>query len=337
MQGRSKRHHFLPQSYLRAWANDRDQVLVRRRDRDVSFTTSIINVAVQANLYSMPGEDGPDDRIERELARIEGPLATLLDQVRNHRTPRPGSQERSHLSDLIALQIVRTPEYFDFWTMAGRVAEFTGERPVSLAGVRRFLTEAYLVDPPSDGEVQGASDFVNVALLQDLPEKSEMFDVMFRIAREEIAPRLEQKAWAVERTSGPPFVTTDRPVSVWRRDPAAMSRIGAGIESADEIRFPLGPRQLLVMRPRFPENRTFVDAARVASVNRSLAAQSHAMVMGLVEAAGVLDGLALRRARPSLRFNAGPLVAEQANGRSLATGSSVVHLYVSYGDEAVAG
>src|SRR5450631_2889061 len=75
------------------------------------------------------------------------------------------------------------------------------------------------------------------------------------------------------------FLTTDRPVAVWRRDPSSLAYMGTGIASADEVRFALGPHDLLVLRPSFPEQRTVVDAARVLAVNRQLASHCYDMVI----------------------------------------------------------
>lgn len=67
---RRKRHHYLPDAYLQAWADSKGQVVVRRRDQDSPFRTSTINVAVEADLYSLPTEAGLDDQLERNLAEV---------------------------------------------------------------------------------------------------------------------------------------------------------------------------------------------------------------------------------------------------------------------------
>jgi hypothetical protein len=47
-----------------------------------------------------------------------------------------------------------------------------------------------------------------------------------------------------------------------------------------------------------------------------------------------LAQLSLRRVRPALRFNTGPLLEPDATGRLVPTGQEVLQAYVSYGDEA---
>ena len=69
-----KRHHFVPETYLRAWCDVDGRVAVRRRDRDKTFLTNPVNVGVEARLYgdghrgSLAGEQLPARR-----ARVAAP------------------------------------------------------------------------------------------------------------------------------------------------------------------------------------------------------------------------------------------------------------------------
>jgi Protein of unknown function (DUF4238) len=56
---RRKRHHYLPESYLKVWADEAGQVAVRRRDRTATFCTTTRNVAVEADLYALPPPKAP--------------------------------------------------------------------------------------------------------------------------------------------------------------------------------------------------------------------------------------------------------------------------------------
>ena len=47
----TKRPHFVPVCYLRAWADAGDKVAARRRDATEAFTPNVINVAVDAGIY----------------------------------------------------------------------------------------------------------------------------------------------------------------------------------------------------------------------------------------------------------------------------------------------
>jgi hypothetical protein len=99
------------------------------------------------------------------------------------------------------------------------------------------------------------------------------------------------------------------------------------------VRFPLGPHHLLVLRPRFPEHRTHVGPSRVADVNRHLAAECYAMVIARPSGRAELAQLSLRRVRPALRFETGPLLEPDATGRRVPAGQEALHTFVPYGDD----
>jgi len=330
---RRKRHHYLPESYLKAWAGERGQVAVRRRDQPDAFCTTTRNVAIEADLYALPTDAGLDDALEVALSEIEGLLPGYLAGLRDGPTPRKGSQARDDISDLLALQIVRTREHVGQWTFPLAAAEYTGERPISREGMRRFLTEEYLGEAPSEQEIQGALDFANYVLSKGMPEKREILSILFRNASEQLAPRLAKMAWAVEISRDCAFVTTDRPVAMWKRDTQKLTMMGIGLETSDEVRFPLGPHHLLVLRPRFPEHRTHVGPSRVADVNRHLAAGCYEMVIARPSGREELAQLSMRRVRPALRFKTGPLLEPDATGRLVPTGQEILHTYVPYGDD----
>jgi hypothetical protein len=153
---RRKRHHYLPESYLKVWADGAGQVAVRRRDRTATFCTTTRNVAVEADLYALPTPEGPDDALEVALSEIEGHLPGYLAALRDRPTPRKGTTARDEISDLLALQIVRTREHVGQWMFRAFAAEYTGECPISREGMRRFLTEEYLGEAPREQEIQGA-------------------------------------------------------------------------------------------------------------------------------------------------------------------------------------
>lgn len=181
------------------------------------FCVSTRNVAVEADLYAVPADSGPDDALEVAFSEIETLLPGYLADLRDGPTPRKGSRARNEIGELLALQMVRTREHIGRWTFPLAAAEFTGERPVSREGIHQFLTEEYLGEVPSEQEVQGAFDFANYMLSKGMPDKRDILSMMLRVAGEELAPRIAVMAWAVEMSSGPVFVTTDRPIAMWRR------------------------------------------------------------------------------------------------------------------------
>lgn len=113
-----------------------------------------------------------------------------------------------------------------------------------------------------------------------------------------------------------------------------MAIQGAGLGNSDEVRFPLGPHHLLVLRPQYPEHRTYITPSRVARVNRHLAAGCYEMVIARPPDHEDLAQLKLRRVRPALRFGTEPLLQPDANGQLVPTGQEILHTFIPYGDDA---
>ena len=54
-RARPKRHHFVPEVYLRAWCDTDGRVAVRRRDQATTFVTDPVNVGVEARVVGASG------------------------------------------------------------------------------------------------------------------------------------------------------------------------------------------------------------------------------------------------------------------------------------------
>src|SRR6478609_1226730 len=81
---RRKRHHFLAQSYMKPWADADVQVAVRRRGHKRRFIANLINVAVESNLYTIDGDSGPDDSLEKSLSKeVDDRLGEIFADLRS--------------------------------------------------------------------------------------------------------------------------------------------------------------------------------------------------------------------------------------------------------------
>jgi hypothetical protein len=76
-----------------------------------------------------------------------------------------------------------------------------------------------------------------------------------------------------------------------------------------------------------------LSPAGLRRVNRHLAAGCYEMVIARPSDQPELAQLSLRRRRPALKFNTGPLLEPDAAGRLVPTGQEVLHAYVPYGDD----
>lgn len=104
----AKRHHTVPQFYLRGFA-DGDRIATVRLPGEARFVQSVRRAASETNFYSVHGhEDGPDV-FEKLLATLEGEAAHVFELIRGGTWPLD-TESRTTLAHFVALQAVRGPE-----------------------------------------------------------------------------------------------------------------------------------------------------------------------------------------------------------------------------------
>ena len=113
---RSKRHHFIPQFLLKNWSGDNDKVwLYNKRARRIDMT-SISNVFVKNNLYTVQTDldSRKSDGYEMDFAREEGMVSPVLRRIietaRNKDTLNLTEREDSNLKRFLLSIPRRTPE-----------------------------------------------------------------------------------------------------------------------------------------------------------------------------------------------------------------------------------
>jgi hypothetical protein len=322
----TKRPHFIPLSYLRAWAGEGDQVAVRRRSGPNVFTPNIINIAVDSGIYGR-GDAG------RDRERMFGRLEAEWPRLRKALISRGGAldeDDRSTISLFSATQLSRTRERVAQAEFLQAFADFSDRRPVTQEDVRTFLVECHLRFEPSDAEVKGAWIFASFALNDGKPQsKDEVMAMLLHIAVDEIRPRLAMMSgWTVEHCRKAVLLTSDRPVMCWRPRSLRDSYQGIGVETAEEIRWPLTPQDLLVMRPRARDGGLEqVSTQRFERVNAGVASQCHEFIVGTLSCRQNLQFLPMEEYRPVLRFNVGPGVRQLSDVREEAMGE-ILHMWL---------
>jgi hypothetical protein len=239
----TERPHYVPQTYLRAWtpSNGSDRRLAyRRRNADKALLTSTRNVAVACGIYGT-GELG--QAREQTFQQLETEWPDLRDDLIAQGDLQ--GDRRQLLSIFMAVQLTRTIKHTNTVMFMSDLAATTTERPITRSAVREFLLALDGVDP-DDAEVEAARQFISGAPSGPALTRDEALKMSATIALD-IAPRLEAKSWTVRRFRTPTLWTNDCPVHPWRR-PDPHGRVGGiGVETADEVRFPLSPAALLVM------------------------------------------------------------------------------------------
>lgn len=81
-----KRHHLVPEFFLRRFAKDDKVLVVSRNDLKHRFLSSVDNALVQRHFYTLDFEEGKDLAVEHMLdTAVESPASRAIRRVINDR------------------------------------------------------------------------------------------------------------------------------------------------------------------------------------------------------------------------------------------------------------
>lgn len=108
----SRRHHYLPQMYLRGFADEAEQVWVFDRKENKFLHQGILNTAVKKDFYTVVGPDGQKtDAVEQILANIvEAPMKRIIERLGRKNLTWEG-EDRAVLALFVALLRTRNPAF----------------------------------------------------------------------------------------------------------------------------------------------------------------------------------------------------------------------------------
>lgn len=108
----SRRHHYLPQMYLRGFADESDLVWVFDRQNNTFIHQGILKTAVKKDFYTVVGPDGQKtDAVEQMLANIvEGPMKRIIERLDKKNLTWEG-EDRAVLALFVALLRTRNPAF----------------------------------------------------------------------------------------------------------------------------------------------------------------------------------------------------------------------------------
>lgn len=305
-QKRPKRHHYISRFYLRRFANHDDQIAMYRRATGHRRIVGTKNAAVEVDFYTVISEDGmPSAVVERALGVFEERAATVLRTLDRGTVSLPAEQ-RHWLTPYIALMLTRTPEYRDTFDIHTNLETTLVESALS-EGVRAQLRRRYDREPDDD-EVEVVRELqAYLAAAGPKASKTESIAKALSFALNVLAPRIASMGWQLVITENLAFATSDHPVVFWGDPSSAMSVPSVGLETADEVYFPLGPQQLLVLTPAGSGRAPFraTDEA-IAHVNSALIAAAYEAIFSHPDH-NVIGSIDIPDERPLLYVNDAPI------------------------------
>ncbi len=221
-----KRHHYVPQFYLRGFEipDEPERIWVYERGKNDAYKTHVRNVAVSGHYYSRIVDGQNYTSFEAFLnVEVEGPANLVLSKIRAHQ--QLTASDKDVLSAYISVMLARTPAYKkdveQQWPSF--VEQFRHEQHAE-------LDQMALSDPSQIARVERAKTTIDDHLdqmLQGVPQ-----DVYLQQIHVNRASYIAGMHWAFVRTPrGRGFLTSDNPV-FW------FKSFGIGSEGS-EISFPI--------------------------------------------------------------------------------------------------
>lgn len=276
-----KKHHLVPASYLRRWAED-SKVRVTVVDEGHSYLSTPDKAARETDFYRIEHPDIDAEKVppllfETILSQIEGGAKNAIDELIEHGDVRLLESERYELLVLhLALTITRGKAF-----RAEQQELVTDLYRLQYAQVSDDEIRAKLrkhgIDPTRE-TVAIHRDFLDgLQSGQIWAEKPSAAVIASSVQMAEvIGERLLQRSWVVYKTP-PILVTCDEPVIIlggpgWPRSERA------GVESAGVVMYPLSPSDLLVLFhseiPLSLPGPPTLNHVETAEVNREIIAAS---------------------------------------------------------------
>lgn len=247
---RTRRHHFVPQMYLKRWTGEDEQILSTDIDTHESTIGVPDDIANEEYFYQIVGDDidtdeHPDLWFETHMGRIEGKAAgwlRALDGLPNGRIKDPNLTH--NLAVFVALQSQRTPRRRD--------AELDLDAAIARFGARNILNDrvrlprmcrALGLPYSPERHFQIIDEIIAKPDFSTEP-KAKIVDNCIKVWRNRIAPLLAcQRVWWLV-SSDTSLATCDEPViSIpapgWPR--GKFPKFDSTL-----ILYPIGPHRLLV-------------------------------------------------------------------------------------------
>ncbi|MEH6720587.1 MAG: DUF4238 domain-containing protein [Aurantimonas endophytica] len=251
----ARNHHYVPQSYLRGFADG-----IRRKARVVaydlqdltSFKTLVRNVAAQRDFNRLEDVEGLEpNALEERYAILEGHAAVAVQNIVKSETF--AGDDRMYLLNLMALLVIRNPRMRDNWSdFVSRLYKMTAEVAFSKKEIweatKRDM-EAKGYKPMNETSYEELRDFVKGGEYDIVTNR--LMHIRLELETwEKIIHLLSARKWrlCILPDQVPDLITCDHPVSlislVERPDTLLGNALGYGMADTAVV-FPLTRRASL--------------------------------------------------------------------------------------------
>lgn len=106
----ARKHHTVPQFYLKGFATAARQIGTVQLPGAKRFVQSTRKASIYTDFYSIPGHEDGQDVFEKGLSRMEGEAATVIRKITEERVWPLLPEERELLGAFLTMQFLRGPE-----------------------------------------------------------------------------------------------------------------------------------------------------------------------------------------------------------------------------------
>jgi hypothetical protein len=228
-----RKHHYLPQFYLRGFSVNGRSVYQMEKEGSRAFLCSIGDAAAVRDYHLIDDAEVPDvHQVEKALGEMESRIAPALSEI--HAMGLRSANSRALLIQFISLMRWRVPAAKGYFS--GHLASMVKESG-------KLLERQGKLPPPP----KGYEEILKMENIQVEISNAEPLRRMFRLATDPAMLNLlnAMRLSLLRAPFGAAFLTSDQPVALYFPDPELPRGQGIGIaDPRVEISFPLSSRLL---------------------------------------------------------------------------------------------
>jgi len=276
--GTAKLHHYVPQFYLRRFADEHEKFWAWDKMRDKIFRTNPKRVGAGSNFYPLT--------LEKQFADLEGQVSLITDQwLHWFRHAQHGDRiripnvNRRIVSLYIALQFCRTADARDIIVAIDGLPSNPDMTEEMKWGT--YLLGAWLVDVLMKNRKKSNRNAISEGRLSDRNESEIHTRWLWNLEMvHSIAKRIERSIWIFGRNlTGFPFITSDNPVAFHEGNTHRWVKVGFLARGAYPV-FPLSPEIVMYCYdskdPKYRALRKFGDTLSPVEFNVPLVEHDNA-------------------------------------------------------------